>query len=126
MIKILLIIVCVLVCNIILKGYNKPFAMVLSIAGGVLAFVVISNDIKNIVIEVNDIASSVPNSMPYIKMMLKTLCVVIISQIVSQICKDNGEGALSSFTEISAKILVLVMVMPLFKTVVSILNGLVK
>ena len=58
--------------------------------------------------------------------MLKSLCIVIITQITVDLCRDNGENALASFTEISAKVLIISLVMPLFEAVITMVMGLVK
>ena len=58
--------------------------------------------------------------------MLKSLCIVIITQITVDLCRDNGENALASFTEISAKVLIISLVMPLFQAVITMVMGLVK
>lgn len=117
---------CVLMCSLIVREYNKTFALALSIAGGVLSFLAISDKAAELFAELMKLSSFAPSGAAYVKLMLKVLCIVIITQFSVDICRDNGENALASFTEISAKILVLSLVMPLFETVISVVTGLVK
>lgn len=117
---------CVLMCSLIVREHNKTFALVLSIAGGVLSFLAISDKAAELFAELMKLSSFAPSGVAYVKLMLKVLCIVIITQFSVDICRDNGENALASFTEISAKILVLSLVMPLFETVISVVTGLVK
>ena len=58
--------------------------------------------------------------------MLKALGIALITQFVSDTCRDNGENALASITETVAKIAVIVMLLPLFETVFDIVSGLLK
>lgn len=117
---------CVLMCSLIVREHNKTFALALSIAGGVLSFLAISDKAAELFAELMKLSSFAPSGVAYVKLMLKVLCIVIITQFSVDICRDNGENALASFTEISAKILVLSLVMPLFETVISVVTGLVK
>lgn len=126
MIKVFVIIFCVLMCGLVLKSYNKPIATIISVVGVVLCFVMLVSSIKNVTHSIVDIASNAPTALPYIKVLLKILCIVICTQLMAQICRDNGENALASFTEISAKLIIVTMILPFFETVISIMNGLVK
>ena len=72
------------------------------------------------------LSQTVPSGVMYVKLMLKVLCIVIITQFTVDICRDNGENALASLTEMSAKVFALLLVMPLLETVISMVVGLVK
>jgi stage III sporulation protein AD len=126
MIKLVGISVALLLCSIVMREYNKTFALIVSLAGAVLMFASVSDKIYDIINQITDISSSVESSLSYIKLMLKVLGIILITQFVSDVCRDNGENALASLTEISAKIVVIAIIMPLFETVISIVSGLVK
>lgn len=100
--------------------------MVLSFAGAIVVIFLLSDSFMQIANDLNSITNDIPNSIAYIKLMLKILCIVITAQIVSQVCKDNGEGTLSLACEVCAKIVVVVLILPMFEALISILNGLVK
>ncbi len=72
------------------------------------------------------LSQTVPSGVVYVKLMLKVLCIVIITQFTVDICRDNGENALASLTEMSAKVFALSLLMPLLETVISMVVGLVK
>lgn len=113
-------------CSLLLKDKNRTFAIILSIAGGCLLFAIVSSELGEIIKSISDISNSVTSTAPYIKLMLKVLGITLITQFVSDICRDNGESALASMTEAVAKIIVVSIVLPLFETVISIVSGLVK
>ncbi|MBR5514621.1 MAG: hypothetical protein IKU52_00285 [Clostridia bacterium] len=54
----------------------------------------------------------------YFKVMLKGLGVAFITQIGSDICRDNGEFSLGSHIEFAGKAEILVITMPLVKSLV--------
>ncbi len=126
MIKIVGISFCVLMCALLLKNYNRTFSAILSIAGGSILFLAVSDKINDIVSAIIDVSSSVSSTAPYIKLMLKVLGITLITQFVSDVCRDNGESAMASITETASKIVVISIILPLFETVISIVSGLVK
>lgn len=126
MAKVLGISFCVLMCSIIVKEHNKNFALVISVSGAILLFCTVSNKISEIFSSLMNLSQSVPSGVTYVKLMLKVLCIVIVTQLTVDICRDNGENALASFTELAAKVFVLSLVMPLLETVISMVVGLVK
>ena len=117
---------CVLICSILLRESNRPFSSILSIAGGLLSFFTVSSKLAEVSSSLKTITQSVPAGAQYISIMLRVMCIIILARLVCDACRDNGEGALASFTEISAKILVLSVVFPLFEAIINVVIGLIK
>ena len=126
MIKFLVISISVLFCSLLLKDKNRPIAIILSFAGGLLLFFTASSEFRNIINSIYEYSSSASSSLSYSRLMLKVLAITLLTQFVSDICRDNGENALASMTEAVAKIVVISLILPLFETVISIVGGLVK
>jgi stage III sporulation protein AD len=126
MLKFIGISICILFCSIILKEYNRQFSIVLSIAGAALLFLSAVSELKSVVETVMSFSEVSSSALGYSKLMLKILGITLITQIVCDICRDNGENALASMTATIAKIIVVSLVLPLFETVISIVGGLVK
>lgn len=117
---------CVLICSILLRESNRAFSSILSITGGLLAFFTVSSKLAEVSSSLKAITQSVPAGAQYISIMLRVMCIIILARLVCDACRDNGEGALASFTEISAKILVLSIVFPLFEAIINVVIGLIK
>lgn len=117
--------VCLLLA-VFLKSQNKMFALLVTLGGAVLIFVISSDAAFNVFDALSDIEDSAGYTGTYVTMMLKVLGISIVTQVVCDICRDNGESALASQTEIASKIMVLAMLLPLFQTVIQIVTGLVK
>lgn len=126
MIKVLGIAICVLLCSLFIKNYNKTLSVILSIFGGITIFLLVSDKISEIMSSLITLSDSIQTSYEYIKLMVKVLGITLISQFVSDICKDSGEIALSSVVLLAAKIIVISMVLPLFEAIINIVIGLVK
>lgn len=118
--------VCVLFCSLMLKGRSREFSLILSIAGTVLILLNAAGELKSIVSEINGISNFYSGSGEYIRLMLKVLSMTLITQLVSDLCRDNGENALAGTMEFGAKIIVVSMVLPLFKMIITIVGGFLK
>lgn len=126
MIKIAGIALAVIFCSLVLKQNNSVYSVMISIIGGVLIFAIVSDKISSVLSSIIDLSSSINGAYSYIKLMIKVLGVILVSQLLSDICRDNGESALSSMVEISARMITISMVIPLFENVISIVTGLLK
>lgn len=126
MIKVVGIILTALIINIVLKNYSREFTLFVNIVCAVIIFTLISNDLKGIVDKLTSISSKVSILSPYVKIMLKILGISMIAQLLSDLCRDNGENTLANQTELSAKIIILVTSLPLFTTIMDIMLGMLK
>lgn len=126
MIKIIAIVFCSLLLNIILKDYAKGFCVFINIVSAGIVFLMIFNDLKIIIKQVDTLTQSVGVITPYIKIMLKILGISMLAGLLSDLCRDNGENTLANQTELSAKIIILVTALPLFSTIINIMTGILK
>ncbi len=124
--RFVLITVFVLLTSVIIKDKNKSISVFLSLSGICILLFIGIDYIKAISERMSSIVSAIPSSAEYIKLIIKALIITVITQLVSDICRDNGENALASTAEIVTKSAVIIMVMPLFEAVLSIVNGLIK
>lgn len=126
MIKVVGIVLTALIINIVLKNYSKEFTFLINIVCTIIIFTLISKDLKGIVNRLTSISNEISVLLPYIKIMLKILGISMIAQLLSDLCRDNGENTLANQTELSAKIIILVTALPLFTTIMDIMIGMLK
>ena len=126
MIKVVGIVLTALIINIVLKNYSKEFTFLINIVCTIIIFTLISKDLKGIVDRRTSISNEISVLLPYIKIMLKILGISMIAQLLSDLCRDNGENTLANQTELSAKIIILVTALPLFTTIMDIMIGMLK
>ncbi len=123
MIKIIAVSVISVVLIQILKQYKSDYVILLKLAViAVLTFLLLNtfslSEIKFSFL--SELDSQTPSYFPII---LKTLGIVIITQLASSVCKDSGEETLSLITELVGKISILITSIPLIETLYSILKG---
>lgn len=126
MIKIVTIVLISIVLVIFLRDVNKEFAFFVTIASSILLFSVVISEFYDVISSIFLISEGIGSINSYVKLMIKILVLVLLSQFVIDLCRDNGENALASQTELASKIIILVMIMPLFNSVLNIITGLLK
>lgn len=126
MIKLAVIVVISLLLIIFLKDVKREFALILTIACAVILFISVAEDFFNVFEKIYNLSLGIGNVNSYVSLMLKILGISLISQFVVDLCRDAGENALASQTEIASKVIILVMTLPLFETVINIVIGLLK
>ncbi len=126
MIRIAAVSLIALILIILLKRTNREFAFLITIAATVILFGIIIEDFSQVINKLYSISSAVENLNSYVSLMVKILGITLITQFIIDLCRDSGENALASQTEITSKILILIMVMPMFEAVMNIVSGLLK
>ena len=126
MIKIIGIVLTALIINIVLKNYSREFTLFVNLVCSVIIFSIIANDLKSIIDKMFSLTDSVSVISPYIKIMLKILGISMLAQLLSDLCRDNGENTLANQTELSAKIIILITSLPLFTAIINIMTGMLK
>ncbi len=126
MIKIAGFVLISLLLILLLKDTKREFSFILSAACGIILFIAVADDLYSVARSIYNLSSQVSNINTYISLMMKILGISLIAQFVVDLCRDAGENALASQTEIASKVLILIMTLPLFETVINIVTGLLK
>lgn len=127
MIKIIGIAAICLILSVFLKSENKVFSLLITSCGAILIFFLITEQTSDLFSTLKSVGNSVGTGTgSYITLMMKILGISIITQIVCDLCRDNGETALAAQTEIASKITVLAMLLPLFQAIINVVIGLTK
>lgn len=114
-----------LVFGIFLKQYNKTAALLITLVSSVLIFWQAASSLADIMGELKSITAGISESASYMKIMFKVLVIALVTQIVSDMCRDSGESALAGQTETAAKIMIVAVVLPLIQAVLKVISGLV-
>lgn len=114
--------VATILAGIVKFGY-KEIGVLLSLTAGLIIFFMILGQIGSVFQVLKDLASQANISMAYLGTILKIVGIAYIADFGAQICRDSGEGALAAKVEFAAKILVLVLAVPI---IVAVLQALMK
>lgn len=108
---------------VVVKHQRPELALLLSVAAGVTLFLLVLGKIGSIIEIIRELASGAGISMVYLGTILKIMGIAYIAEFGAQICRDAGEGAVATKIEFAAKILIMVLAVPI---VVAVLQALLK
>ncbi|NQS74839.1 MAG: stage III sporulation protein AD [Peptococcaceae bacterium] len=108
---------------VVVRSQRPELAVLLSVAAGVIIFLLVLGKISSIMDVIKELASSAGINMVYMGTILKIIGIAYIAEFGAQICRDAGEGTIASKIELAAKILIMVLAVPI---VVAVLTMLIK
>lgn len=125
-IKVAVLAVAVSVCALSLKKSGENFALLLLVAGSVIIAIVCIGLSVKIIGEIEDIFVYTGLDYAYFIILLKCLGVCLITQFSSDICNDASHTALAGQIVLAGKIIIIVISLPVFKSVLEIISGMIK
>ena len=108
-----------LVIIIILKQYKPEFTMYVSLLAGVLILLMLSSQITSIIALINDISNKAMINSQFIKILIKTTGIAVLTEFAVSICKDSGETAIASKIDIGGKILIISISVPIIQALMD-------
>ncbi|ACA59522.1 stage III sporulation protein AD [Candidatus Desulforudis audaxviator] len=106
---------------VILRQYKPEIALLVSLAAGIMLFMMVLGKIGAIVEVLKDLSNRANVNLVYLGVILKIVGIAYIADFGAQLCRDAGEGALAAKIEFAAKILILVLAIPIVMAVLDIL-----
>ena len=101
------------------KERRNDLAVLVSLAAGVILFLLIISSLTDIINFVNDITTKANIDIVYIGVVFKILAISYLATFCSEICKDAGASSIASKVEFSAKILILTLAIPILMAVLQ-------
>lgn len=112
-----------MVLAVFLKERNKEAAVLVSLATGVIIFLFALSRVQAVIEVLWRLASSANINLFYLTTILKIIGIAYIAEFGAQICKDAGESSIAAKIEFAAKVLVMVLALPI---IVAILESVLR
>lgn len=116
-IKIVGLAIVAVVLIVIIRQQRPELAVQLSIVVGAVIFTMMLGKINSVISLMQELARRSNVSMLYMGTILKIVGVAYIAEFGAQICRDAGEGAVASKIEFAAKVIVIVLAIPVIAAV---------
>lgn len=110
---------------ILLNQYKPEYAMVVSLACGVLLFSMIIVSLLPAFQAMTDLMNRANINTGYAKAIIKTLGICYVTQLASDSCKDAGQSAIASKVELAGKAFIVIISLPLFEDLIDIAFNLI-
>lgn len=108
---------------VIVRQQKPEMALLLSIGVGITLFLLVLSKVIGVIDVLRDLSIQAGISMIYLGVILKIIGIAYIADFGAQICRDAGEGAVAAKIEFAAKVLILVLAVPIL---VALLQSLLK
>ncbi|MBR2743312.1 MAG: stage III sporulation protein AD [Clostridia bacterium] len=114
------------VLSVVLKQYKSEYRVLISLACGILLFVLSLGYIGEIFSGLSDIAALGGINGGFFSLMLKAVGIACLCEIGVNLCRDAGESAIGSKLEFAGKLILLALSLPVFFEVLSALTALLR
>ncbi|WP_028309481.1 stage III sporulation protein AD [Desulfitibacter alkalitolerans] len=105
---------------VLVKQANFPTAaIILSILVGATIFLMMLTKIGAIIDILQQLADRANVNQFYLATILKIIGIAYIAEFGSQMCRDSGESAIASKIEFAAKILIMILAIPIFAAILE-------
>lgn len=111
---------------VMMKRYSPETSVMMSICAGVMIFTVIISGLTSVTVHIKELFNATGLPVEYVLILFKAIGICLLTEIASDTCRDAGETALATKTEIAGKVLVLTAALPLFDEIISTALDLIK
>lgn len=107
---------------VILRGTKPEYAVFAGIVTGIILLGAALLEFGSVVSYIRDMTEKTGFSL-YSATILKALGIGILAQTTADVCRDSGEAAIASKVEFAAKIIILLLAIPILKTLLDLIAG---
>ncbi|MDD2421075.1 MAG: stage III sporulation protein AD [Heliobacteriaceae bacterium] len=98
---------------VVIRKQRPELAVQLSIAAGVILFLFVLGKIVAVLQVLGDLANKAQINRYYLNTLMKIVGIAYVAEFGAQICRDAGEASIATKVELAAKILVMVLALPI-------------
>ena len=112
--------------TLLFKQYKPEYAMMISLCCTVLFFGVLLAEMIPAFSLMRETADRTGVSSSYVKILLKCLGVCYLTETGSQVCKEAGQLSAAFQLELSGRVMILLLTLPLFRNLLDIVLTLLR
>lgn len=112
--------------SLYLRQQRPEYAMLVSLACGLLVLLLLLAQVKDFTGELQELTNILDQGKDLTGIVLKCLGICILAELGSQCCRDAGETALASKVELSAKVILVLVSVPLLQELLKTARQLVE
>lgn len=109
----------------ILKSVRPEYATVTGIVAGMLLLVFSMTPLAEVLFSVTALAEHTGFS-AYSSVIMKSMGIGILGQTTADVCRDSGVGTLANKVEFAAKVLILLLCVPILQTLLALIEEFLK
>lgn len=123
-IKIAAIAVAAALCAVVVRKSAAELALVLALAAGAILLTCSMGALEGVRALMDTLADTAGLSPAVLAPVVKTVGIAILTRVAAELCRDAQEGGIAAFVETAGAAAALFVALPLMKTVLSMITGL--
>lgn len=100
-----------------LKSYKNEYAMLVSLAGGIVISLSILKYLMQPINELKEILENTGVNLSFFKIALKALGIGYISGFIADTCRENGQISMASKVEFAGRVAIFILCIPLIASI---------
>ncbi len=115
---------CITACVIskLLEKETREFSFVITVGVCVLIMTLLISDLTDITDMISSLLNKISIDSSYSEILFKSIGICFLTTIASDLCNDCGERAMSSNVKMFGRITVLMLALPLYSSVISLID----
>jgi stage III sporulation protein AD len=109
----------VTILSLIIKEQKPEIAFLLATFTGIVIFLFLIGKISSVIRILEDLAMKTGINMVFLKTILKIIGIAYIAEFGAQIVRDAGQESVASKIELTGKILIMVMAIPIISVIIE-------
>ena len=110
----------------LLRQYKPELALFSGLGAAAVLIFVVGEELRDALGFFDSLFSAGGASSLYVSVLIKVLGITLITQVLSDMCRDSGDAAAATKLEFAGKIIITAVSIPVIKGFVSYVAGLVK
>jgi stage III sporulation protein AD len=110
----------------IFKSHRPEYALFIEMMAGVLIFLMVADKLKDLLQVIDTLAKSVHFDKKYLEILFKIVGISYVGELGMGFCQDAGHSALGKKIELSVKIMLLLVALPIVSALIDVLQGILK
>lgn len=115
-----------MVLLVLLRKERPELAVILSLAAGVLIFLIILPQLASAIRLLQDLSVRAGVRLEYLDTLLKIIGIAYLAEFAAQVCRDAGESSIGTKIEVAGKVLILLLALPIVSAILDIILRLVR
>lgn len=104
---------------VLLKNDKPEIAMQISLAAGVVIFILMISKLTVVIQAMQEIANRINLNVVYLNTVLKIIGIAYLASFGVEICKDSGQHSIAGKIEFAGKILIITLAIPILMAVMD-------
>lgn len=111
---------------VVLRGWRPELALCLSLAAGALVLILLLGQVAPLLTAIKRLVEAGGLSGDHLTVVLKAAGICLLTQLTADTCRDAGESALAGKAELTGRVLLLLLAVPLFEEILALVTGLLQ